>query len=123
MSLGSNNGGMGFNPAAMMASIAVGGVVGQNIAGTMSSAMTGMNQPVQQGVTPPPILVIVYHLAVNGQATGSYDLSALQQMAAVGQFNADSLIWRQGMVEWVRAGNVDELKSMFVVMPPISPIE
>ena len=34
-------GGMGFNPAAMMASMAVGGVVGQNIASAMNGAMSG----------------------------------------------------------------------------------
>ena len=38
--LGGNVGGMGFNPAAMMASMAVGGVVGQNIAGSMNNIMT-----------------------------------------------------------------------------------
>lgn len=117
------NGGMGFNPAAMMASMAVGGVVGQNIAGAMGNAMSGMNQPIQNTVTPPPIPTVAYHLAVNGQATGPYDLSVLQQMAAAGQFNADSLVWKNGMAEWVQAGTVDELKSMFVVMPPIPPVE
>ena len=117
------NGGMGFNPAAMMASMAVGGVVGQNIAGSMGNAMSGMNQPIQNTVTPPPIPTVAYHLAVNGQATGPYDLSVLQQMAAAGQFNADSLVWKNGMAEWVQAGTVDELKSMFVVMPPIPPVE
>lgn len=116
-------GGMGFNPAAMMASMAVGGVVGQNIAGAMGAAMSGINQPMQNPVTPPPIPTIAYHLAVNGQATGPYNLSVLQQMAAVGQFNADSLVWKNGMSDWVKAGTVDELKSMFVVMPPIPPAE
>lgn len=117
------NGGMGFNPAAMMASMAVGGVVGQNIAGAMGTAMSGMNQPLQNTVTPPPIPTVAYHLAVNGQATGPYDISVLQQMAAAGQFNADSLVWKSGMAEWVKAVTVDELKSLFVAMPPIPPVE
>lgn len=117
------NGGMGFNPAAMMASMAVGGVVGQNIAGAMGTAMSGMNQSLQNVVTPPPIPTVAYHLAVNGQATGPYDLSVLQQMVAAGQFNADSLVWKNGMTEWVKAGTVDELKSLFVAMPPIPPVE
>ncbi len=123
VNLGSDGGGMGFNPAAMMASIAVGGVVGQNIAGAMGTAMSGMNQPVQNFVTPPPIPTVTYHLAVNGQATGPYYLNVLQQMATAGQFNADSLVWKNGMAEWVKAGDVDELKSMFVVMPPIPQTE
>lgn len=118
-----DGGSNGFNPAAMMASMAVGGVVGQNIAGAMGTAMSGINQPMQNPVTPPPIPTVAYHLAVNGQATGPYNLSVLQQMAAVGQFNADSLVWKNGMAEWVKAGTIDELKSMFAVMPSIPPVE
>ena len=114
-------GGMGFNPAAMMASMAVGGVVGQNIAGTMGNVMSGMNQSVQQGAIPPPIPNVAYHLAVDGQATGPYNLAVLQQMATSGQFNADSLVWKNGMAEWAKAGTIDELKSMFVIIPPIPP--
>ena len=117
-----DGGASGFNPAAMMASMAVGGVVGQNIAGAMGTAMSGINQPMQNPVTPPPIPAVAYHLAVNGQATGPYNLSVLQQMAAVGQFNADSLVWKNGMSEWVKAGTVDELKGLFTVMPPIPPV-
>ena len=110
---------MGFNPAAMMASMAVGGVVGQNIAGTMSSAMAGMNQTTQGVATPPPVPVVAYNVAVNGQATGPFDINTLKQMALAGQFSADSLVWKAGMPEWVKAGAIDELKSMFVVIPPI----
>lgn len=116
------NGGAGFNPAAMMAGIAVGGAVGQNIAGTMNGMMARMNQPAQQGTTLPPVPTVTYHLAVNGQATGPYDLNMLRQMATAGQFNADSLVWKNGMSEWAKAGTIDELKSLFVVVPPIPPV-
>ena len=50
-----SGGGAGFNPAAMMAGMAVGGAIGQNIAGTMSGMMAGVNQPIQAGTTPPPV--------------------------------------------------------------------
>lgn len=116
---GDGNGGMGFNPAAMMASMAVGGVVGQNIAGSMNNIMSGMNQPVQ-GMTPPPVPTTAYNVAVNGQATGPFDLTTLQQMALSGQFNGSSLVWKAGMASWVAAETVDELKSVLAnVMPPI----
>ena len=114
--------GTGFNPAAMMAGMAVGGAVGQNIAGIMNNSMAGANQAAPSGVTPPPIPIVAYHIAVNGQATGPYDLNMLRQMAAAGQFNADSLVWKNGMPEWAKAGTIDELKSLFVVMPPIPPV-
>lgn len=113
----------GFNMAALMASMAVGGAVGQNIAGTMNGVMSGMNQTMQGGMTPPPIPTTAYHVAINGQAAGPFNMQVLSQMAASGQLNADSLVWKNGMAEWVKAGTVDELKGLFVVVPPIPPIE
>lgn len=112
-------GGTGFNPAAMMAGMAVGGAVGQNMAGIMNNAMNGMNQPISNGVTPPPVPTVSYHIAVNGQTTGPYDINTLKQMAVTGQFSSETLVWKPGMSEWVKAETVDELKSMFAVMPPI----
>ena len=115
--------GEGFNMAAMMASMAVGGAVGQNIAGAMNNMMGGTNQQATAGAVPPPIPTVAYHVAVNGQATGPFDLSVLTQMAAAGQLTADSLVWKNGMAQWAKAGTVDELKNLFTnVMPPIPPV-
>ena len=114
--------GTGFNMAAMMASMAVGGAVGQNIAGAMNNMMSGINQQTTPGAVPPPILAVAYHVAVNGQATGPFDLSVLAQMANTGQLTADSLVWTKGMAQWEKAGTVEELKEVFAnVMPPIPP--
>lgn len=121
INLGGNGSGEGFNMAAMMASMAVGGAVGQNIAGSMNNMMSGMNQPIQSGMTPPPVPNVMYHVAANGQATGPFDLNALKQMAATGQFISESLVWKVGMAEWEKAGTIDELKSIFVVIPPVPP--
>lgn len=112
--------GTGFNMAAMMASMAIGGAVGQNIAGAMNNMMGGINQQSMPGAVPPPIPVIKYHVAVNGQAAGPFDISVLTQMATAGQFTADSLVWKNGMAQWAKAGTVDELKNLFTnSMPPI----
>lgn len=121
--LGEGTGSMGFNPAAMMASMAVGGVVGQNIAGVMGNAMAGMNQPMQNGMIPPPIPNVVYYIVINGQAAGAYDKKMLQQMVTTGQLTTDSLVWKSGMAEWTKAGTIEELKSLFTAMPPIPPTE
>ena len=116
-------GGDGFNMAAMMASMAVGGAVGQNIAGAMNNMMGGINQQTTMGAVPPPIPAAAYHVAINGQATGPFDTSALMQMVASGQLTADSLVWKNGMAQWEKAGTVDELKNLFSTMPPIPPTE
>ena len=118
-----SGGGDGFNMAAIMASMAVGGAVGQNIAGTMNNMMSGMGQAAQPGAVPPPIPVIAYHVAVNGQATGPFDFSTLAQMASNGQLTADSLVWKSGMVQCAKAGTIDELKNVFSAIPPIPPSE
>lgn len=115
--------GAGFNPAAMMAGMAMGGAVGQNMAGMMNGMMSGVNQAVQPPVTPPPIPAVAYHVAVNGQATGPFDISALTQMATSGQLTPDSLVWKSGMEQWAKAGTVDELKHLFSAAPPIPPTE
>ena len=122
VNLGGNGG--GFNMAAMMASMAVGGAVGQNIAGAMNNMMGGINQQTAPGAVPPPIPTVVYHVAVNGQATGPFDISILTQMATTGQLTIDSLVWKNGMAQWEKAGAVDELEKLFAnVMPPIPPAE
>lgn len=109
-----------FNMAAMIAGMAVGGTIGRNIAGTMNSMMSGINQPIQPEITP-PIPTILYYVAVNGHVTGPFDVSALTQMAATGQFTGSSLVWKNGMTQWVKAEGVDELKNLFNTVPPIPP--
>lgn len=107
--------GEGFNMAAMMASMAV----GQNIAGAMNNMMGGINQQTTPGAVPPPIPAVAYHVAVNGQAIGPFDISVLTQMAAAGQLTADSLVWKNGMAQWAKAGTVDELNYLFNSIPSI----
>lgn len=118
------SGGMGFNPATMMAGMAVGGAVGQNIAGIMNNSMAGANQAAPSGVTPPPVPTVTYNVAVNGQATGPFDINILKQMAIAGQFKPNSLVWKPGMENWLRADAVDDLKGLFNnAMPPIPTTE
>lgn len=114
----------GFNMAAMMASMAVGGAVGQNIAGSMNNMMSGINQPLQSGITPPPLPSAMYYIAVNGQATGPFDINTLSQMVGVGKVIKTTLVWKQGMQEWTEANSLDELKDLFKnSIPPVPSVE
>ena len=120
ISLGdSSGGGVGFNPVTLMTGMALGGVVGQNLAGTMNNAMAGMNP----GTVPPPIPVVAYHVVINGQAAGPFDLATLQRMALAGQFTATSLVWKAGMAEWAHAETIEDLKAIFAQVPPAVPTE
>lgn len=106
--------GVGFNPAA----VAAGVTMGQTFADMLNNAMSGVNQPVQSGTVPPPIPTVVYHVAINGQAAGPFDMATLQQMAANGKLTASSLVWTNGMAQWVKAGSVGELEGLFPPVPP-----
>lgn len=113
-------GGACFNPAAMMAGMTIGGAIGQNLAGTMNGIMNkGQSIPAS---VPPPIPTAAYHVAVNGQVTGPYDFTVLSNMAITGQLTAESFVWKNGMTQWEKAGDVEDLKHLFPSTPPIPPI-
>jgi membrane protease subunit (stomatin/prohibitin family) len=115
-------GGTGFNPAAMMAGMALGGAVGQNIAGTMNGILSNMNNVHQGMATSPVPPQIVFYVAVNGQATGPFDLNMLRQMASSGQINRSTYVWKQGMENWEAAGVVSDLSILFSpAIPPVPP--
>ena len=103
-----SGGGEGFNMAAMMASMAVGGAVGQNIAASheqYDGAELISRQP--PGCPYPlPIPTAAYHVAVNWTGyRGRSQLSTLAQMTANGQLTGDSLVWKNGMAQWEKANS------------------
>jgi len=71
---------------------------------------------------PPPIPgAVAYHVAINGQQAGPFDLAVLQQQVAGGQLTRDTLVWKAGMAQWAKAGEVPELAPLFANVPPPIP--
>jgi hypothetical protein len=64
---------------------------------------------------------VAFHVAANGQQTGPFDLAALQQQAASGGLTRASLVWKAGMAQWAKAGEVPELAPLFANVPPPVP--
>ena len=121
--MGSGSGGPGggggmMDPGSMMASMAMGGAVGSGMAGAVGGMMQGMNEQKQ---TPPPPPQVQYNVSVNGQQSGPFGWQQLQQMVQSGQITKDTYVWKQGMAGWELAGNVQELSSLFGVVPPPPP--
>ena len=71
----------------------------------------GPGIPPAPGPAPDPV-VSVYH-NVNGQNQGPYDWNTCKQLAQIGQFTAQSLVWMDGMPAWQPAGTVEVLKPLF----------
>ncbi len=106
----------GFNPMNMMAGIALGSAVGQNISSTLNRTLNSQNS----SVTPPPVPTILYYIAKEGQPTGPYDIETLKNMIIKGEVNKDSLVWKEGMSNWQNASNQNDLLKFF---PPDLPNE
>lgn len=115
-----NVAGNGFSPAGMMVGMSLGSVLGQNMAGMMSGILGSSAKQVQTSVPPVPSM---YNVAVNGQSTGPYTVTALAQMVASGQITKESLVWKKGMKDWQSAGTLAELSALFGTnVPPIPPV-
>lgn len=104
-------GGGGMNPVGLMAGMAVGGAMGNQMGGMMNN----INK------TPPPQPSIAFHISINGQQSGPYNLEQLKQYVQSGQFTKNHHVWTEGMASWELASNVAELTSVFVSVPPPPP--
>jgi membrane protease subunit (stomatin/prohibitin family) len=104
-------GGGGLNPAGLMMGMGIGGAMGNQMGGMM----TNLNN------TPPPPPLVVYHISLNGQQSGPFNLEQLKQFAQSGQFTKNHHVWKEGMGGWELASNVADLALVFTVIPPPPP--
>ncbi len=112
------DGGGGMNAAGMMTGMAMGGAMGQQMAGMMNT----MGQQVQSGMAaPPPPPASNYMIAINGQQSGPFTIPQLQQLLQQGQVNAQTYVWKQGMANWTMMGQVPELAGLFAANTPPPP--
>jgi membrane protease subunit (stomatin/prohibitin family) len=117
MKLSAKNGG-GNTGVDMMGMMMGMNMMNQN---NMMNNNQNQNQNQNKNNMPPPPPVISYFVAVNGQQSGPFDLTQLTQFAAQGQFNAQTMVWKQGMAAWTAAGQVPELAVVFNNTPPPPP--
>jgi len=97
------------NPAGG-ASDGIGMGVGLAMANRMNQALgpTGASNAV-----PPPLPIVAFHVARNGEATGPFSIEELQQQASAGTLQATMLVWQDGMDAWQPASDVTSLSSLF----------
>ena len=83
-------------------------------------AMPGMTPPPPPGAMPPPILQqpqYQYHIAINGQNFGPYSHSKVVEMLQQQQINTATMVWREGLANWIAIAQCPELA--MPVPPPI----
>jgi membrane protease subunit (stomatin/prohibitin family) len=106
-----NPGGLGGLGAQIAAGVAVGG----QMAGAVGAGMASQAAP------PPLPATATFHVAIDGKSAGPFDLAALEAKVREGKVTRNSLVWRQGMANWVAASTVPELNAIFASSPPPLP--
>lgn len=101
------------------AGFAMGGAMAGQMGAAMNAGAAGMGGA--SGGPPPLPTAVAFHVAINGQQAGPFDMIALQSQASGGGLKRDSLVWKAGMAQWVKAGEVAELSALFASTPPPIP--
>lgn len=126
---GGGSGSSGIDPAQFMTGMAVGGALGNQMAGMVNNMGQTMNQywqqpPAQQSATPPPVpgaSETSYYVVLGGQQSGPYKVSQLRPLVQQGRIDPATMVWAQGMPAWTPAGQVAELQPLFPTVPPPVP--
>jgi membrane protease subunit (stomatin/prohibitin family) len=105
------------------AGVGLGSAMGQMLG---QSVQQGQQQQQQAGggqqAAPPPLpQASSYYVAVGGQQQGPYDMGTIQQMVQSGKISRDTLVWKNGMANWSKAGDVNEVNNLFGQAPPPLP--
>ena len=91
----------------------------------MSASLGGAGQAPAPAATPagPPPLPPQeqWYVGVGGQQQGPFDRGALAAQVRSGGLTAGTLVWKQGMAQWVPAQQVSELADILGSVPPPLP--
>jgi membrane protease subunit (stomatin/prohibitin family) len=100
--------------------------MGMAMAGQMAGALQGAMAPGGQGggpgAAPPPLPgQVLFHVDMNGQPGGPFNVQQIQAGIANGQVTPTTLVWSAGMAAWAPANTVPALQALFVTPPPMPP--
>jgi membrane protease subunit (stomatin/prohibitin family) len=79
----------------------------------------GMAAPASAPPPPPP--GVQWHVAVDGQTQGPFNIEQMAQGISSGQVSDTSQVWCTGMAGWSAAGQVSQLAGHFNASPPPPP--
>jgi membrane protease subunit (stomatin/prohibitin family) len=94
----------------------------QRLSETLARPAQPAPSPQPAPAAPPPLPgVKLYFVALNNQQAGPFPMDELQRQAQSGQLTPATLVWAQGMANWIPAGEVAELHALFASAPPPLP--
>jgi hypothetical protein len=110
------------NPGGGTASEGIGLGMGFAMANQMGQMFNQQNQPNQTTSGPPPVPgAIQYFIALEGQQNGPHSVDGLKDLITKGVLTRDTLVWKQGMQNWIKASDSPEVSPLFGSSPPPIP--
>ena len=116
--------GMGFAMASEMSKT----IVDSQVDGPGTPKTENIAQKIEPGIpgktptTPPPIPETLpeleYYIAVKSRQIGPVDHKKILYNIKKGKIKAQTLMWRQGLQKWQKAGSIHELAPFFKTKPP-----
>ncbi|MDR1613668.1 MAG: SPFH domain-containing protein [Planctomycetota bacterium] len=99
--------------------------LGQTIVGNVQGAnaqATPAAAPAPPPAGPPPLPETkAWYAGIGGKQEGPFNADALKAKVASGEITGGTLVWAQGMANWIKAGEVPELSGILASAPPPLP--
>ena len=100
------------------AAVGIGAGVGM---GTQIGSMVNEHLNTNPQNTPPQVPRVKYYFGINGQQQGPYDFEDIRGMLNNRQISEETLVWKRGMVNWVKLGNLEDFNDILDNCPPPLP--
>ena len=113
--------GTGFNPTSVMSGMMMGGAIGGQMAGMMNTLGGQMQQTLKNSInTPPPITQKEFFAYINNEQCGPLNIQQLNLLVKSKQLLPTTLVWTQGMPQWMEDQHT-ELRNLFnnIKPPPL----
>ena len=101
-----NENGMVGAAVGLGAGVGIGGVVGAMTAKTINTSTQDTSEI-------PPIPNVDYYLAINGKRQGPFNQNAIEQKVDNGEITGNTLIWKKGLRQWEKLGDMEDFKHLF----------
>lgn len=112
-----NENGMAGAAVGLGAGVGLGGVMG-----TITAKTINTNSQLPDEI--PPIPNVDYYLAIDGKQQGPFDRTAIEQKIINNEIADNILIWKKGLKQWVKLGEMAEFQHLFEEnFPPPIPKE
>jgi membrane protease subunit (stomatin/prohibitin family) len=88
----------------------------------MNQQMGNQNQQnMNMGSMPPPPPIIQFFAVVNGAQQGPLNMDQIAQLTSQKAITPETMVWKQGMANWMQAKTVPELANLFMTVAPPPP--